>query len=307
MPEDTKSLKTGMLSTAEFLQQARIALDENRRQFDHVLATDDNQVLFYYFGTVDLVSHMLWRSLDPQHPAYQRANDAGYAGVIPELYAELDAVAGKALGELRPTDLLVVMSDHGFASWRRSFNLNSWLRDQGYLAPVVRGREDAPGAFGDVDLARSRAYGLGLNGLFLNLTGREAYGIVAAEARDALLTEIASKLTALIDPVTGQPVVGHVYRRETVYTSAGHDDLAPDLVIGYAKGTRVSDDSALGVLAPEALANNTSAWSGDHCMDPDTVPGILLTNRALHAPAPNLQSLAAAILAELGVQGFPHR
>jgi hypothetical protein len=122
-----------------------------------------------------------------------------------------------------------------------------------------------------------------------------------------LLTEIASRLTALIDPVTGQPVVAHVYRREAVYSQAGHDDLAPDLVIGYAKGTRVSDDSALGVLAADALVNNTSAWSGDHCMDPDTVPGILLTNRALRAPAPNLQSLAAAILGELGVQGFPRR
>jgi predicted AlkP superfamily phosphohydrolase/phosphomutase len=307
MPEDTKSLKTGILSTGEFLQQARIALDENRRQFQHVLATDDSQVVFYYFGTVDLVSHMLWRSLDPQHPAYQAAIDAPNAPVIPSLYAELDAVAGEALMQLRPSDLLVVMSDHGFASWRRAFNLNTWLRDEGYLAPVGRGRADGPATFGDVDLTRSRAYGLGLNGLFLNLKGREAFGTVAPDARDALLSEITSKLAALVDPATGQRVVSHVYRREQVYSSAGHDDLAPDLVIGYAKGTRVSDDSALGVLAAQTLADNTSAWSGDHCMDPETVPGILLTNRPLRAPAPNLQSLAAAILTELGVQGFPRR
>jgi len=307
MPEDTKSLKTGILSTTEFLQQARIALEENRRQFSHVLATDDSPVLFYYFGTVDLVSHMLWRSLDPQHPAYQPATDAPYASVIPALYAELDAVAGQALAELRPTDLLVVMSDHGFASWRRAFNLNSWLRDEGYVTPIGRGRENAAGVFGDIDLTRSRAYGLGLNGLFLNLKGREAHGVVGPDARDALLTEITAKLTALVDPATGQPVASHVYRREAVYSSTGFDDLAPDLIIGYAKGTRVSDDSALGLISPDALANNMSAWSGDHCMDPDSVPGILLTNRALRKPAPNLQALAAAILGELGVQGFPRR
>jgi len=250
------------------------------------------------------VSHMLWRTLDPQHPAYDAAVDAPRADVIPRIYADLDAIVGETMARLRPEDLLVVLSDHGFASWRRTFNLNTWLAQQGYVVKAPAG--DGQGVVGDLDLKRSRAYGLGMNALYVNLQGREAYGVVPPAQRTALLDEIKRKLLATIDPATGAPAVAHVYRRNDVYSSAGHDDLAPDLVIGYAKGTRVSDDSALGVLSPDVLANNTSAWSGDHEMDPPTVPGVLFASRVITSKPATLQSLAGTILAALGMSGFPH-
>ena len=99
--------------------------------------------------------------------------------------------------------------------------------------------------------------------------------------------------------------VTRVFKREEVYDREGSEDLAPDLIVGYAKGTRSSDESALGGLAPEVIVDNRDPWSGDHCMDPDTVPGILLSSRPLHKSAANLQSLAGAILSELGIGDFP--
>jgi hypothetical protein len=307
MPEDTKGLKTGVLTVDEFLQQAKIAQDENRRQFKYVLDHFDQGFLFHYFGNVDQVSHMLWRSLDPQHPAYNASVDAPYAQVIPDLYAELDGVVGDTLQRLGAGDLLVVMSDHGFASWRRSFNLNSWLRDHGYLEAAVGPGAGNPGLFNGVDWSRTRAYGLGLNGLYLNLKGRETAGSVDPAQRESLLAGLTSELLRTIDPATGLPAITKIFRREQVYSSAGHDDIAPDLIVGYAKGTRVSDESALGELSTGVLSDNTSAWSGDHCMDPDAVPGILLTSRVLRAPAPTLQTLAAALLAEYGIERFAKR
>lgn len=304
MPDDTKALKDGMLTVDEFLAQSRLAFEESRREFKRTLAGFDAGALFYYFGDADQVSHMLWRTLDPQHPAYDAAVDAPRSDVIPRIYADLDAIVGETMARLRPEDLLVVLSDHGFASWRRTFNLNTWLEQQGYVVKAAAG--DGRGVIGDLDLTRSRAYGLGMNALYVNLQGREAYGVVPPAQRAALLDEISRKLLATIDPATGAPAVAHVYRRQDVYSSAGHDDLAPDLVIGYAKGTRVSDDSALGVLSPDVLANNTSAWSGDHEMDPPTVPGVLFANRVITRAPATLQSLAGTILAALGVSGFPH-
>src|SRR5262249_30133368 len=156
------------------------------------------------------------------------------------------------------------------------------------------------GVIGDLDLKRSRAYGLGMNALYVNLQGRETFGVVPSSERTALLDEISRKLLTTIDPATGAPAVAHVYKREDVYSSAGHDDLAPDLVIGYAKGTRVSDDSALGAIAPDVLANNTSAWSGDHEMDPPSVPGVLFASRRITDKPASLQSLAATILRSVG-------
>jgi len=305
MPEDTKGLKTGVLTPAEFLQQAHIAGNENLRQYRHVLDQFRGGLLFYYFGNVDQVSHMMWRPMDPQHPAYKPAEDRQYAQVVEDLYIGLDAIVGETLDRLTGNDLLVVMSDHGFTSWRRSFHLNSWLRDNGYIASRNPLLKEDPGFFANADWSRTRAYALGLNGLYVNLKGREKSGIVDPSDRDALLTEISNKLLQTIDPQTGAPAITKVYRREQVYTAAGHENIAPDLVIGYAKGTRGSDESALGGMPAAVIVDNTDAWNGDHCMDHEAVPGILLTSRALRKPAPALQTLAAAILAEYGIDTFP--
>lgn len=305
MPEDTKSLKTGVLTATEFLQQARLAADETERQYRYVLDQFTDGFLFYYFGNVDQVSHMMWRAMDPQHPGYDPNVDPQYRSVVEDLYVEMDAVVGRTLSSLGPDDLLVVMSDHGFVSWRRAFNLNTWLRDNGYLTLRQRRRGAPATSLADIDWSRTRAYGLGLNGLYINLRGRESSGIVDPGARDALVREIGEKLRQTIDPRTGMPAVTRTFRREEAYTLTGNEDIAPDLIVGYAKGTRASDESALGGVPAEVIVDNLGAWTGDHCMDPDAVPGILLTNRPLRARAANLQELAPAILAELGIDGFP--
>jgi predicted AlkP superfamily phosphohydrolase/phosphomutase len=305
MPEDTKSLKTGVLTDDEFLMQARIAGEENVRQYKFVLDRFAGGLLFYYFGNVDQVSHMMWRARDPRHPAYDAARDRVHEKTIEELYVGLDKIVAETIPRLGPEDLLVVMSDHGFTSWRRAFHLNSWLRDQGYLAVVDPKQTEDPGFFGNVDWTRTRAYALGLNGLYVNVKGREKNGVVDPGQRAALAEEIAEKLLATKDPASGAPAITKVYRREQVYKLAGHEDIAPDLIVGYAKGTRGSDESALGALTPEVIVDNKDPWSGDHCMDHEAVPGILLTSRALRKPAPSLQTLAAAILAEFGVEEFP--
>jgi predicted AlkP superfamily phosphohydrolase/phosphomutase len=159
--------------------------------------------------------------------------------------------------------------------------------------------------FRNVDWSRTRAYGLGLNGLYLNLKGREKDGIVPPEQRESLIAEIAAKLEATIDPKTGQRAVSRAFQRDKTYSAGAERDIGPDIVVGYAKGTRTSDESALGDVGREVLTDNTKMWSGDHCMDPEGVPGILATNRPLKRPVTRLNNLAAAVLAEFGVESFP--
>ena len=304
MPEDTKALKAGLLSVPEFLEQARIAGDEARRQFTYVFNRFDSGFLFYYFGNIDQVSHMIWRSMDPGHPAY-RPEDAQYRTVLEELYAGMDQLVGSTLSQLRADDLLIVMSDHGFASWRRSFNLNSWLRDNGYLVVRDSSRAMSANSFDNIDWARTRAYALGLNGLYINVRDREVNGIVSAGDRERLADEIGRRLKDVVDPSTGSRVVTSVFARTTGSDVPEVRGFAPDLVVGFAKGVRASDESSLGVVTSDVFADNVSAWSGDHCMDPAAVPGILLTSRRLRKSAPNLQSLAGAIVAEFGIGDFP--
>ena len=305
MPEDTKGLREGVFTRDEFLTQARLAGEENRRQYRYVLDGFTDGLLFYYFGNIDQIAHMLWRARDAGHPAYDAAADANYREVVDELYVGLDRIVGETLDSLGADDTLIVLSDHGFTSWRRSFHLNTWLKEKGFLTLANPSRADDPGFFGNVDWSRTRAYGIGLNGLYINLQGREANGAVAPADRERVMNEIREKLLQTIDPATGERAITKVYRREDVYTDVGYFDRAPDLVVGYAKGTRGSDESALGGMPREVIVDNTDAWSGDHCMDHEAVPGVLLSNRPLRKAAPTLQTLAAAVLAEFGVEEFP--
>ncbi len=301
MPEDTKGLAAGVLNVDEFLQQARFSAGEVRKQYRHLLARFQGGFLFYYVGHVDQVSHVMWRVMDPEHPAYARERDEPYRGVIEELYADLDRMVGETLEAMPRGATLVVMSDHGFASWRRSFHLNSWLEQNGYLARTRR--TDWSGTLlADVDWTRTRAYGLGLNALYVNLKGREHYGVVPEDARPSLVKELASRLLAVVDPKTGQRAITKVYEREVLWSRARRPERAPDLVIGYAKGTRVSNQSAIGEIPAEVFADNLDAWSGDHCMDHEAVPGVLLSSRPLRRRASTLRELAGSLLAEYGIE-----
>jgi len=305
MPEDTKALIEHVLTRDEFLQQAAIAAAEVERQYWAILDKFDNGLLFYYFGTLDQVSHMLWRARDPAHPAYDPVADARYAGTIDDLYVSFDRLVGETVRRMGPETTLIVLSDHGFTSWRRAFHLNSWLRDRGYLVELDPDPRTDAGLFQNVDWSRTRAYGLGLNGLYVNLRGRERWGIVSPGDRAPLIEEIRQALAGIIDPATGRAPVIRTYTREDLGANATHFDIAPDLVIGYADGTRVSNESAVGGLPAGVLVDNTTEWSGDHAMDPEVVPGIFLTSRPLRVPAFSLDKVATAILAEFNVEGFP--
>jgi predicted AlkP superfamily phosphohydrolase/phosphomutase len=305
MPEDTHALAAGVFSPDEFLAQTKIVGDEVTAQYHRLLESFSGGLLFYYFSNTDLIQHMMFRPLDPGHPAYDAARDAPYRDVIPSLYASCDAIVGYTLAHIGPETTLFVMSDHGFASWRRAMNLNAWLRSAGYLAVRDPHLKKDPGMLANVDWSRTRAYGFGLNGLYVNLAGRERDGIVPAGERAALLDEIGARLLATVDPATGAPAVSHVYRSDLTYADGGARDIGPDMIVGYAKGTRCSDAAALGEVAGEVFSDNTGEWTGDHCMDPVAVPGILAANRRLQPRPERLRDLAAVILAELGVGGFP--
>ena len=305
MPEDTKALEGGVLDRDEFLEQAEIAGQEILDQYPYVLENFDRGLLFFYTGNIDQVSHMMWRTLDPEHPAYDPEADGPYADVIPKLYEEVDRLVGYTLEHMDPDTTLVVMSDHGFTSWRRSMNLNSWLRDEGFLAVKDPNLSQDPGLYGNVDWSRTKAYGLGLNGLYINLKGREKNGIVAPSEREAVMRAIREKLLAAVDPATGEKAVTRVYFREQTYDDRGQLEIGPDIQVGYGDGYHVAGESALGELSPEVFFDNTDEWSGDHGNDHTLVPGVLFTSRKLQKPADRLEDLAAAILAEFGVEGFP--
>lgn len=277
----------------EYLVQANQVLEDTLRMLDHALDRYTDGLLFFYFSSTDLQSHIFWWDCDEKHPCRDREMANKYQKVIESLYAKIDGVLGRCMERLGDDATIIVMSDHGFAPLRRCFGLNTWLRQEGYLSAK---RE----LLTDGDWSRTRAYGVGLNSLYINLKGREKNGIVESKDRDALVEEIRRKLLAVNDPITDKPVIRRVYRREEVYHGPELQN-APDLIIGYERGYRASWTTTVGQFDRELVFDNQEAWSADHCIAHDVVPGILLSNRRIEKPDPSLMDLAPTLLEEYGV------
>jgi predicted AlkP superfamily phosphohydrolase/phosphomutase len=305
MPEDTNALNEGVFNNADFMTQVAMVHTEIRNQFDYVLNEFRGGFLFYYFGNLDQVSHMMWRAMDPEHPAHDPIADAPYANAVIDRYVDVDDFIGETLGKLPENTTLVVMSDHGFTSWRRAMNLNTWLLENGYITLMNPRRVTGIPYFGNVDWESTEAYAVGLNGVYINLRGREANGSVMPLDQDTLSAEIAEKLLAFIDPITGEQAVTKVYHRDEVFAAGGYLDIGPDLIVGFAKGVRSSNESALGEFSTETIFDNDHPWSGDHLMDHETVPGVLFSSRPLQRVVTSLQNLAGVLLAEFGIEDFP--
>ncbi len=270
-------------------------LEERLALFDHAVHDYDDGLLFFYFSSSDLQSHMFWWDSDDKHPTRTTGEAKKYYGHVHRLYRRLDQVVGDLMDRYGDRATLYVMSDHGFANFGRQFNLNSWLRDFGYLGPP-----DCTSVLRDLDWSLTYAYGLGINGLYLNLKGRERDGVVEpGEKAEELLTELKERLEAVTD-ANGQPVIRNVYRAGQIY-SGGATALAPDLIVGYHRGYRASWATCLGDLTDQVLLDNDSAWSADHCADALEVPGVLFCNRPMRSAKPSLVDVAPSILGEFGL------
>jgi predicted AlkP superfamily phosphohydrolase/phosphomutase len=299
--EDTKALSDGVLDDDEYLRQARTVLAEHRRIFDAEFPKFHQGVFFFYFSSLDLNSHMFWRLMDPKHPEYDATLAAQNGSAIEGFYEQMDQVLGEVLPRLDDHSTLLVLSDHGFAPYYRSFNLNTWLLDNGYIKLKNKANPNSSEPLANVDWTQTRAYGLGLNGLYLNLRGRESNGIVEpGAAADSLMAEIRAKLLAVQDPKSKQPVITRVDLASEAYAGP-YAREGPDLIVGYNRGYRAGWQTILGAFPPEELEDNTNPWSGDHCMDYTLVPGVLLSNRKMAAQAPALTDIAPTILAEFGI------
>jgi predicted AlkP superfamily phosphohydrolase/phosphomutase len=303
--EDTKALSDGVLDDQEYLSEARTVLAEHRRIFDKEFPKFHEGVFFFYLSSLDLNSHMFWRLMDPKHPGYDPLLATQNASAIADFYQQIDQVLGEVLPKLDEHTTLLVLSDHGFAPYYRSFNLNTWLLDNGYIKLKSDSARDSAEPLAGVDWSQTRAYGIGLNGLYLNLRGRERDGIVQpGAAADALIAEIKQKLLLVKDPKTGLSVVTRVDRASEVYQGA-YARSGPDLLVGYNRGYRAGWKTILGAFPPDEIEDNTNAWSGDHCMDYTLVPGVLLSNRKISAESPALTDIAPTILSEFGIAKPP--
>lgn len=300
LPADTKALQNGILSDDDYLRQAKIVLDENFRVLHHELDRFHEGLFFFYFSSIDQNCHMLYRAMDPAHPLYQADASPDVKNAIRYFYQRMDEALKDTLAKVGSDTTVIVLSDHGFGHFTREFNLNSWLAQEGYVTLKVPLGEKEGDVYSIVDWSKTRAYGLGINGIYVNMIGRERDGIVPPADAQALKDEIAAKLARVVDPIDGTPMISNVYDSLKIY-SGPYLSLAPDLQVGYRPHYRVSDESILGKFPGTIVGDRTNKWASDHCIDPIFVPGVFLSNRAVLDGEPGIWDLAPSILSIMGL------
>ncbi|MFQ5591761.1 MAG: alkaline phosphatase family protein, partial [Phycisphaerae bacterium] len=298
--EDHKALSNGVFNDDEYRNQSRYVLEERLNLLRYSRTHYKDGLLFFYFSSTDLQAHMFWWDSDEPHPVRSHTEARKRHQIIIDLYKQMDEVVGDVIEQYGDDATLLVMSDHGFCNFRRQFNVNTWLRNNGYILPADCKTLTDPSRGRLPDWTRTRAYGLGLNALYINLKGRERDGIVERDQKDTLISELTEKLLAIRDPVDGRPIIAEIYRTDEVY-SGPQASKAPDLIIGYHRGYRASWATTLGNIEEETIQDNDSAWSADHCIAAGEVPGVLFSNRPIRRHNPSLLDLAPTILEEFGI------
>jgi predicted AlkP superfamily phosphohydrolase/phosphomutase len=300
---DTKALQQGDMTEEMFLQDVEQTFAWTQHLSLYELDQGPVDLFISATTATDRVSHMFWAYRDPKHPLYTEEMAKKYGRAVENIYIKMDGFVGEVMKRLQPNDLFIVMSDHGFHSFRTEFSVNTWLIRNGYLA--VKGRTDAATAYTDekflqgFDWSRTRAYALGQGMIFLNRKGREGQGIVTPEEVPALLSELKEKLLAVRDPETGERVINAVYVNERPTGECA--EHAPDIQLGYAEGYQTAKASASGAAPKEVFAPNTNKWSGEHASsDAEGTSGIFFCNQKLKT-SPRILDLGVTALQYLDV------
>lgn len=299
LAEDTWALNERVIDEDAFLEQAYLNHAERETMFFNALEKTPRGVVACVFDASDRIQHMFFRCFVPDHPGNKGRDVEKYKHVIQELYTKMDDLVGRTLAKLDDDDLLLCLSDHGFESFVRGVNLNAWLRDAGYLV-LNPGATQSGDYFEHVDWSRTRAYSVGLGGIYLNRKGREARGIVTADEIKPLRLELRDALEGLYDDARDTVAVQRVAISAEIYAGP-YLSAGPDLLVGYAKGYRASWSAATGGISAEVFEDNDKAWGGDHCIDPELVPGVLFCNREVTSDDPGLEDMAPTALHMFGL------
>ena len=275
------------------------------------LANQKPALLVAVWTATDSVAHTFYRFLDPEHPRHDPDLLPRYGDAILRVYQKMDSIVGKVLAQLGERGTLLVVSDHGFHTWRREFNTNTWLARNGFLA--LKADASSTGGkkiddmfsggsfFPNVDWSRTQAYSLGLGGIFINMSGREGQGWVQpGQTYEEVCRKIAEGLLQFRDPDNGAPVIQGVYRREEIFHGPELQN-APDLQLSFYDGYRTSWQTALGAVPESIVVANLKKWSGDHCAsDKSDTSGIFVSNRRFAGGNHSIMDIAPTVIRIFG-------
>ena len=260
-PEPTSALDAGLIDERAFMASVDRAFDDRAQIMLQRIDTRKWDLLVGEIDAVDHVQHVMWRLMDPAHPAHDRATAANFSNAIERLYRRCDDLIGEILAHVGTEASLLVVSVYGEHGVTQTFDLNRWLAEEHLPGPA---------------------------------TATAAGGIVLAPETRATADHLVARLTALLDPATRMPFVAAVYKRDAVY-SGPYAASAPDLQIGLIPGY------GLGAAPTVLALNKRRWSADHAAIDYKSVPGTLLSSRPTMTDTPKVIDIAPTVLRYFGL------
>ena len=216
--------------------EARILADAYRLSAQHfeisrqLLRKHDYDFFMLVDIGVDRLHHALWRHMDPDHPRHEPGSP--FASAIHDYYVTIDNEIGSLLQLIDDDTIVLVVSDHGAKPILGGLCINEWLIDEGYLTLKAEPPSVTPLTPELIDWGRTRAWSEGgyYARIFLNVRGREPYGVVEPDAYTRERDELAEALESLSGP-DGEPIGTTAHRPEQIY--AALNGVPPDLLVYF--------------------------------------------------------------------------
>ncbi len=291
MPEDTKAVTENRLPESVFLEQIKQIEEQREKMFSYEFGQFKEGALAFVFDAGDRLQHIFWRN------GMKKDFSNGVPEEIKEYYINKDKFLGGVMAGIDKDTPLLIISDHGFTDFKRAVNINSWLVEEGYMK--LKDETSQKSLFEFVDWDNTYAYSLGFTSLYLNLKGRDGRGIVEKDDAENLKKEIMRKLRGIKDD--GKAVLTNVYDSKDIYKGE-YSSIAPDIVLGFHEGYRMSWKNAVGGLDPEIIFENTGKWRGDHLVDRTHVPGVFFANFSIRKKMPTLLDIAPTVLSFFDIE-----
>jgi predicted AlkP superfamily phosphohydrolase/phosphomutase len=235
-------------------RRALASLDQRHKALAGLLDLDPVDIVFSVLETPDRLQHVYYRYMDPSDEMYETAAGAEIRPAIHECFAAVDRIVGLLDDYAGSDGGVVVCSDHGFTAWEVSVHTNALLESWGYLKmkrgarlmqtraarslvplakrvlPARVAREAKGRTFAAIDWGRTRAFASPIpqQGVFINLEGRERFGIVPATERDATVRDLVGRFRSLRGP-DGAPVTDVVHTADEVFSGDALEG-APDVM-----------------------------------------------------------------------------
>lgn len=215
---------------------------------NYLIDNEGYEAVFSHYHNVDLQGHMIVKFM--KHKDDDMLPERVYAELMQMVYEQTDEYIGRFMHYLDEGWTIMIVSDHAQAcpeygpiAMGEPMGVNVRLMQElGYTAVKTDENGDE---LHEIDWERTKAVAVRGNHIYINLKGRNPYGIVDPEEKYELEEQIMTDLYSYKHPVTGKRVIALALRNKDALVLGLSGEGCGDIIYFTSEGYHFDHGDAL--------------------------------------------------------------